>query len=306
MTDSLWTRMKEGLKRTRERIADGFEAYIDFSAIDEEMFEDLEAVLVQADMGVQTAERVLADLREAVKADNLQGKEEVLAALERVLQGVVPDDGGRELNLDGDPSVVMLVGVNGVGKTTSAAKLAWRLKEAGHRPILGAADTFRAAGIEQLELWGERAGVDVIRHASGSDPAAVAYDTINAARARDCDVVLIDTAGRLHTRKNLMEELRKMCRVMEREIPGAPHEGMLVVDATTGQNALRQAEMFREAVPLTGVLLTKLDGTAKGGIVVAIEEQTGIKVKYVGLGEQVQDLQPFRPADFVRALLGRR
>ncbi len=305
MSENLWSRMKEGLRRTRERIADGFESYIDFSAVDEEMFDELEAILVQADMGVYTTERVLSDLREAVKADNLQGQEQVIGALERVLMNAVPDDGGRDLLLDGDPSVIMLVGVNGVGKTTSAAKLAWRLKEEGHSPLLGAADTFRAAGIEQLELWGERAGVDVIRHASGSDPAAVAYDTINAARARGCDVVLIDTAGRLHTRKNLMEELRKMCRVVDREVPGAPHEGMLVVDATTGQNALRQAEMFREAVPLTGVLLTKLDGTAKGGIVVAIEEQTGIKVKYVGLGEQVQDLQPFRPGDFIRALLGR-
>ena len=302
----LWAKMKDGLKRTRDRISEGFDSFIDFSVVDDDMFDDLEAILVGADVGVDTTDRLLSGLRDVIKRDNLRGREKVLGALQDVILEQI-DEGGagdRGLQLDGDPSVMLLVGVNGVGKTTSAAKIAWQLKREGHRPILGAGDTFRAAGIEQLELWGQRVGVDVIRHASGGDPAAVAFDTINAARSRGCDVVMIDTAGRLHTRKNLMHELEKMCRVVSREVPGAPHESLLVVDATTGQNALRQVELFGEAVPLTGVVLTKLDGTARGGITVAIEDQTGIRVKYVGLGEGVEDLQPFRAKDFVRALLG--
>ncbi|MFO8060034.1 MAG: signal recognition particle-docking protein FtsY [Bacillota bacterium] len=306
MSEGLWAQMKAGLKRTRDRIAEGLESFIDFSVVDEAMFEDLEAVLVGADVGVGPSERLLSRLRKVIKRDNLRGKDEVLRALSDVIleqmEGASPGD--RELDLTGDPTVMLLVGVNGVGKTTSAAKLAWRLKGEGHRPIMGAADTFRAAGIEQLELWGRRVGVDVIRHAPGADPAAVGFDTINAARSRGCDVVLIDTAGRLHTRKNLMHELEKMCRVVSREVPDAPHESLLVVDATTGQNALRQVELFGEAVPLTGVVLTKLDGTARGGITIAIEDQTGIRVKFVGLGEGVEDLQPFRPEEFVAALLG--
>ncbi len=306
MSEGLWAQMRAGLKRTRDRISEGFDSFIDFSVVDEAMFEDLEAILVGADVGVATTDRLLSRLREVIKRDNIQGRERVLGALQDVILERINDagTGDRRLHLTGDPSVVLLVGVNGVGKTTSAAKIAWRLKREGHTPIMGAADTFRAAGIEQLELWGQRVGVDVIRHAPGADPAAVGFDTINAARSRGCDVVLIDTAGRLHTRKNLMHELEKMCRVVSREVPEAPHESLLVVDTTTGQNALRQVQMFGEAVPLTGVVLTKLDGTARGGITVAIEDQSAIRVKYVGLGEGVEDLQPFRAEDFVRALLG--
>lgn len=300
----LWNRMKDGLQRTRDRIADSFEDFIDFSAIDEDMFEDLEAILVGADMGVATSDRLLSQLRDVVKVQNLRGRGPVIGALRDLILETMKDDSERGLNLDGDPSVILMVGVNGVGKTTSAAKLAWRLKQQGRSPIMGAADTFRAAGIEQLQLWGERAGVDVIHHSPGADPAAVGFDTINAARARGRDVVLIDTAGRLHTRKNLMDELGKICRVVGREVPGAPQESLLVLDATTGQNALRQVELFSDAVPVTGLLLSKLDGTAKGGITVAIEDQTGIKVKFVGLGEGIDDLQPFRAREFISALLG--
>jgi len=302
----LWGRMKAGMQKTRQRISEGFESFIDFSAVDEEMFDELQAVLIQADLGFETTERLLDELRIRVKEENLRGKDEVLRALSdlalQMLQAEEP--GRRDLQLSDDLSVVLLVGVNGVGKTTSAAKLAWRLQRQGKKPILGASDTFRAAGIEQLQLWGKRVGVDVVHHSQGADPAAVAFDTVKAARARECDVALIDTAGRLHTQKNLMKELAKIRRVVQREEAGAPHETLLVLDATTGQNALRQAETFGEALSVTGIVLTKLDGTAKGGITMAVEEQTGTRVKFVGLGEKVEDLQPFRPKDFVSALLG--
>ncbi len=301
----LWGRMKVGLEKTRQRISEGFEAFIDFSAVDEQMFDELQAVLIQADLGFDTTERLLDDLRIRVKEENLRGKQEVLQALsELTLRMLETEPGSREMQLSDDLSVILLVGVNGVGKTTSAAKLAWRLKKQGRKPILGASDTFRAAGIEQLQLWGQRVGVDVIHHSQGADPAAVAFDTVKAARARDCDVAMIDTAGRLHTQKNLMNELEKICRVIQREEEGAPHETLLVLDATTGQNALRQAEMFGDALCVTGIVLTKLDGTAKGGITVAVEDQTNTRVKFVGLGENVEDLQPFSPEDFVSALLG--
>ncbi|MFP4200904.1 MAG: signal recognition particle-docking protein FtsY, partial [Clostridia bacterium] len=209
----------------------------------------------------------------------------------------------RQLHLDGDPSVILLVGVNGVGKTTSAAKLAHMLKTSGHRPILGAADTFRAAAIEQLRIWGERLDVDVVSHNLGADPAAVAFDTIKAARARGADTVILDTAGRLHTKRNLMQELTKIVRVVGRETGAPPDEILLVLDATTGQNALKQVETFGEAVSPSGIILTKLDGTAKGGIVMAIESTSGYRVKFVGLGENLDDLQPFDGSAFVRALL---
>ncbi len=301
----LWGRMKAGLKKTRDQLSERFESFIDFSVIDEKMFNELQAVLVQADLGVETSNRILDQLRNKVKEENLRGSDEVLSALSKIIEDLLQTEPGqRQIQLEDDFSVVLLVGVNGVGKTTSAAKLAWRFKQQGRVPILGASDTFRAAGTDQLQRWGERVNVDVIRHGHGADPAAVAFDTIKAAQARNCDVAIIDTAGRLHTQKNLMNELSKIQRVVAGEVDGAPHETLLVLDATTGQNALRQTETFGESLPLTGIILTKLDGTAKGGITVAIEDQTDLRVKFIGLGEQLEDLQPFSPQEFASALIG--
>ncbi len=301
----LWSKMRTGLEKTRRRLVEGLESLVDFSGPDEEFFEELEALLVQSDMGAQVAEEVLGELRGRLAGARIRGREEILAELGAVLGSRLHCEAGeRDLVLGGDPAVIMLVGVNGVGKTTSAAKLAHFLSAQGRRPLLGAADTFRAAAIEQLKIWGERLDVDVVAHNFGADPAAVAFDAIKAARARGADTVILDTAGRLHTRRNLMEELAKMRRVVERETSSPPDEILLVLDATTGQNALRQADTFAEAVSPSGIVLTKLDGTAKGGVVIAVEAKSGIRVKFVGLGEQLGDLQPFDATSFVSALLG--
>ncbi len=300
-----WSKMRAGLEKTRRRLVEGLESVVDFSEGSEEVYEELEALLVQSDMGAQTAATILDDLRERVGKRGLGNKGEVLEALGHILaERLACGEGERELNLTRDPAVILLVGVNGVGKTTTAAKLAHMFKERGHRPLLGAADTFRAAAIEQLKVWGERLDVDVIAHAFGADPGAVAFDAMKAARARGADIVILDTAGRLHTRSNLMEELSKIRRVIERESGHQPDEVLLVLDATTGQNALRQVESFGKAVEPTGIVLTKLDGTAKGGIVLAIELETELRVKLVGLGEGLSDLEPFDERRFVDALVG--
>ncbi len=297
--------MRDGLKKTRRRLQEGFEAIVDFSSSDEEAFEELEALLVQSDMGARVATEVLDELRRELSSREASEREQIFSRLGALLSEKIRcDDRDRQLLLSSDPAVIMLVGVNGVGKTTSAAKLAHLLKERGRKPLLGASDTFRAAAIEQLRIWGDRLGVDVISHDFGADPAAVAFDSIKAARARGADTVILDTAGRLHTRHNLMEELAKINRVVQRETGCPPDETLLVVDATTGQNALRQVEMFAGAVAPTGIILTKLDGTAKGGIVIAIEAESGLRVKLVGLGEGLSDLEPFVEEGFVRALLG--
>jgi len=295
------SRLRNGLARTRQSLMGRLEALVGrASRMDEEWLEELEALLIQSDMGTATAASLVEELRRAV--GNRHASFDVVKGhlRECLLARLAPD--GRTVNLEGQPAVVLVVGVNGTGKTTTVAKLAHLWKRDGKRVLVAAADTFRAAGIEQLEIWARRAGVEVIKQREGADPAAVAFDAVQAARARRADVVIVDTAGRLHTKKNLMEELTKIRRVVAREVPGAPHEVLLVLDATTGQNAVSQARLFLEAAGVTGIVLTKLDGTAKGGIVVAIQEQLGIPVKFVGVGEDLEDLQPFDPARFVEAL----
>ncbi|MFO7941837.1 MAG: signal recognition particle-docking protein FtsY [Bacillota bacterium] len=300
----LWSRMKAGLEKTRRRLVEGLGAIVDLSGGDEEVFEELEALLVQTDMGARTAMELLDELREWRRRNAAADRDALIEALGKLLEERLKcEPSERDLHLGGKPAVILLIGVNGVGKTTSAAKLAHMLKTEGRRPILGAADTFRAAAIEQLNTWGERLDVDVISHNFGADPAAVAFDTVKAAEARGADTVILDTAGRLHTKRNLMEELVKIVRVVGRETGSPPDEILLVLDATTGQNALKQVETFGEALSPSGIILTKLDGTAKGGIVVAIESTSPTKVKFVGLGEKLDDLQPFDGSTFVRALL---
>lgn len=300
----LLARLRQGLARTRE----GFRSRIGEllsggRALNQEFFEELEGVLLQADVGVATTEKVLEHLRHRLKADQTADPAAAREALKDVVRGLLPP-GVSELAARpaGGPAVVLVVGVNGTGKTTTVGKLAHRLTERGQKVILGAADTFRAAATEQLAVWAKRSGADLISQNPGSDPAAVAFDAARAAVARKADYLLVDTAGRLHTKENLLAELAKVARVLGREIPGAPHEVLLVLDATTGQNALSQARLFGSAVALTGIVLTKLDGTAKGGVVIAIADTLGIPVKFVGLGEGVDDLRPFDPTLYVEAL----
>ena len=290
-------RLRDSLSSSRQALT----RELLFDPSDEEAWERVEEALIAADCGVPaTVEivRQLEALEPASEADLLEG-------LERVLTEMVTVDGQERLALDGAPSVVLVVGVNGTGKTTTIGKLAHRLSESGRSVVLAAADTFRAAAEEQLEIWAGRAGADFVGSQRGADAAAVAFDAISAAEARGRDVVVVDTAGRLHTQTNLMEELAKVRRVIAGKLEGAPHETLLVLDATTGQNGLRQAKLFDEAVGLTGVALTKLDGTAKGGVAVAVTQELGLPVKLVGVGETLDDLQPFDPADFARALVGR-
>ena len=274
--------------------------------IDEELFEDLEAALLQSDVNVHTTLTVLEDLREAVRDNRLKDPDDVKAHLRGSLRRVLDraDVQGGELHFSSTPpAVILVVGVNGVGKTTSIAKLAYRFKMQGKKVILAAGDTFRAAAIDQLQIWGDRIGVDVIRHKEGSDPSAVIFDSVAAARARGTDVVIVDTAGRLHTRSNLMEELKKINRVLERELAHAADETLLVLDATTGQNAISQAREFEKTVPLTGIILAKLDGTARGGIVITIADEFNLPIKLIGTGEKSTDLEDFDPEAFVEALL---
>lgn len=274
--------------------------------IDEELFEDLEAALLQADVNVHTTLAVLEDLRKAVQENRLKEAEEVRehlkASLSRVLEKAGVEGGRLHVGPEA-PTVYLVVGVNGVGKTTSIAKLAYRLKSQGKRVLLAAGDTFRAAAIDQIQIWGDRIGVEVIRHREGSDPSAVLYDAVKAARARGVEYVIADTAGRIHTRANLMEELKKIDRVLERELGRPADETLLVLDATTGQNAVSQAKQFKEAVNLTGIILAKLDGTARGGIVITIADELGLPIKLVGTGEKPQDIEEFNAEEFVEALL---
>lgn len=301
----LFSKIKEGLKKTRENISGQIEVMLNsFTKIDEELFEELEELLIMGDVGMPTAERICEELRRKVKQQGVTDPRGVT----KLLEGIVGDmlRGGEELNLSTKPSMILVIGVNGVGKTTTIGKLAARLTQEGKHVILGAADTFRAAAIEQLEVWADRAKVEMIRHGEGSDPAAVVFDTIAAAKARGSDVVICDTAGRLHNKKNLMEELSKISRVIEREMPGCDKEILLVLDATTGQNAVNQAREFKNAAGITGIVLTKLDGTAKGGVVLAIREDLNLPVKYIGVGEKLDDLQPFDADDFAAALFAKR
>ncbi len=297
----LLARLRSGLARTRQGMTERVQRLLaGRGAIDEDLYGELEAILIQADIGVDTTVKLLGRLRERVRAERVRQTEAVLPLLRDELRLILGP--AEALRLDARPAVVMLVGVNGAGKTTTAGKLAAKLAGEGKKVLLAAADTFRAAAAEQLSVWAERAGAQLVRHAEGSDPAAVAFDALRAAQARGAEVVLVDTAGRLHTKSNLMEELKKITRVVAREMPGAPHEVLLVLDATTGQNALQQARLFSAAVGVTGVVLTKLDGTAKGGIVLAIRDALGIPVKLIGVGEGIEDLRPFDPEEFLTAL----
>lgn len=270
-------------------------------SIDEDFFEELEEALILSDMGVDTSTEAVDTLRERVKANKIKDPEEVKACLREILVETL-DVGDPALDLTEKPAVLLMIGVNGVGKTTTIGKLALRLKNQGRKVILGAADTFRAAAIEQLEVWAKRADVELIKHAEGADPASVVFDTIAAGKARSADVIIIDTAGRLHNKKNLMDELNKISRVIERELPGASKEVLLVLDATTGQNAVNQAKDFKDAAGITGIVLTKLDGTARGGVVLAINNELDVPVKFVGVGEQIDDLQPFDADAFAAGL----
>lgn len=297
-----FSRLVAGLTKTRENIVSGMDSiFSSFSAIDEDFYEELEETLIMGDMGIQTTMSVLEELKKAVKEQHIKDPAQCRQVLIDSIRKKM-DLGENAYEFEHRKSVVLVIGVNGVGKTTSIGKLADQLKSDGKRVILAAADTFRAAAIEQLSEWADRAGVDLIAQKEGSDPAAVIYDAIAAAKSRNADVLICDTAGRLHNKKNLMEELKKINRIIDKEYPEAYRETLVVLDGTTGQNALVQARQFMEAAPITGIILTKLDGTAKGGIAVAIQSELGIPVKYVGVGEKIDDLQKFSSGDFVNAL----
>lgn len=314
VTEALtFDRLKEGLTKTRDTFVGRLRAVL-FAGrkIDAELLSEIEEILITSDVGVTTTEKIIARLTDRVRRDNIQDSELILDILKEEiaeLVGASPSalrDGTYSLESADKPHVIMLVGVNGVGKTTTIGKLAHNYKKAGHSVLIGAADTFRAAANEQLEIWAERAGVDIIQQKHGADPAAVAYDTLHAARARGTDVVIIDTAGRLHNKQGLMQELEKIGRVMKKIQPNAPHDIFLALDATTGQNALQQAKEFTKVAPITGIVLTKLDGTAKGGAVLAIADAMQIPVRYIGVGERIDDLQVFDAATFVAALFEER
>ena len=298
----LFGKITAGLKKTRESLSGALDNMLSaFQKVDEELFEELEEILIMADMGMPTAQYICDRLRAKAKSERITDPAAIKEALREIVVEILGED--HTLNLSTKPSVLVMIGVNGAGKTTTIGKLAHNLKNQGNQVILGAADTFRAAAIEQLGVWADRAGVDMIRQNEGSDPAAVVFDTISAAKARGSDVILCDTAGRLHNKKHLMDELNKISRVIDRELPDAARETLLVLDATTGQNALNQAKEFAAAAGITGIVLTKLDGTAKGGVVVAIKKELGIPVKLVGVGEGIDDLMPFDPKEFAAGIL---
>lgn len=303
-TESVTKQFKDGLEKTRKGLVEKVsDLVIRRKKIDEEFYEELEEILIGADVGVNTVMNLIEDLRVEVKKRKIEDAAELQPVLSEKLTDLLRSEQNNELKMNPDGiTVILFVGVNGVGKTTTIGKLAHRFKQQGKKVIMAAGDTFRAGAIEQLEVWGQRAGVDVIKQQSGSDPAAVMYDAVQAAKQRGADVLLCDTAGRLQNKSNLMDELNKIYRVIQREIPEAPHEVLMVLDATTGQNALNQAKLFGEKSGVTGLVLTKLDGTAKGGIVVAIRQELDLPVKLVGLGEKIDDLQPFDSEQFVHAL----
>ncbi|WP_433752726.1 signal recognition particle-docking protein FtsY [Paenibacillus amylolyticus] len=303
-TESVTKQFKDGLEKTRKGLVEKVsDLVIRRKKIDEEFYEELEEILIGADVGVNTVMNLIEDLRVEVKKRKIEDAAELQPVLSEKLTDLLRGEQNNELKMNPDGiTVILFVGVNGVGKTTTIGKLAHRFKQQGKKVIMAAGDTFRAGAIEQLEVWGQRAGVDVIKQQSGSDPAAVMYDAVQAAKQRGADVLLCDTAGRLQNKSNLMDELNKIYRVIQREIPDAPHEVLMVLDATTGQNALNQAKLFGEKSGVTGLVLTKLDGTAKGGIVVAIRQELDLPVKLVGLGEKIDDLQPFDSEQFVHAL----
>ena len=300
-----FSRLAAGLTKTRDNIASGFDSiFKGFSSIDDDFYEELEEIMIMSDMGIDTTMSIIENLKKKVKEEKIKEPEEC----RQVLIDSIKEQmklGEEAYDFKDKKSVVLVIGVNGVGKTTSVGKMASLLKGEGKKVMMAAADTFRAGAIDQLTEWAGRAGVDIISQAEGADPAAVVYDAVSAAKARNVDVLLCDTAGRLHNKKNLMDELKKINRIVEREYPEAYKETLIVLDGTTGQNALAQAKQFKEATDISGIILTKLDGTAKGGIAIAIQAELGIPVKYIGIGEQVDDLQPFDPDMFVNALFDR-
>lgn len=302
--ESFFSKLKAGLGKTRDALNDKVDSVLKvFKKIDEELYEELEEALIMADVGVETSTYIIEELRKKVKEKHLTESEEVRGEIAEIISDILSEN-DNTLNLNTNPSVIMVIGVNGVGKTTSIGKIASQYTKAGKKVILGAADTFRAAAIDQLEIWANRVGADIIKHEEGSDPASVVFDTISAAKARKSDVIIIDTAGRLHNKKNLMDELAKISRIIDRELPGCDRETLLVLDATTGQNAVNQAEVFKESAAISGIILTKLDGSAKGGIVLAIAHEHHIPVKLVGVGEGVDDLNSFDAKDFASAMIG--
>ena len=298
---SFWSRVRAGLTKTKNALFGQINDLLkNFVRVDEDLLEELEELLICADVGVNASEEIIEELREQIRDGRLKEKEQVMGALQSILERMIGE--GEELKLDTVPSVILVIGVNGVGKTTSIGKISNRLRKEGKRVIVAAADTFRAAAIDQLAVWCERAKVELVRQSEGSDPAAVVFDACHAAKNKHADVLIIDTAGRLHNKTNLMNELAKINRVIDRELPGAARENLLVLDATTGQNAIIQAKEFKNAAALTGLILNKLDGTAKGGIVISIRKELNIPVKFIGVGEKLDDMQEFDRTEFVRAL----
>ena len=297
----LFQKINKGLKKTRESMSAAIDNMLYGKVeIDDTFFDDLEEVLVMGDVGVATATQIVDELRERSQKENLRTADRVKKAIKEIVADML--SGGEEMSLITMPSIILVIGVNGVGKTTSIGKLAAYYKSEGKKVILAAADTFRAAAIEQLQEWADRAGVDMIKHKEGADPAAVVFDSISAGKARDADIIIVDTAGRLHNKKHLMEELAKIYRVIDRELPYSDREVLLVLDATTGQNAVNQAKEFLNVAEITGIILTKLDGTARGGVVLNIKNDLKVPVKFVGVGEQIDDLQPFSPEAFAEGL----
>ena len=294
-------RLKQGLFKTKSAIVEKVDAIVKkFVKVDEDLFDELEELLISADIGVNTTEEILEELRDTVKEKRIKESIEVKNELFDILKRMIGEH--EPLNLSTKPSVILVIGVNGVGKTTSIGKMAAELKRGGKKVVVAAADTFRAAAAEQLSVWCDRAGVDIVKQGAGADPASVVFDAINAVKSRNADVLIIDTAGRLHNKKNLMDELAKIDRVIRRELPDAAKETLLVLDATTGQNAVYQAKEFKEASNITGLVLTKLDGTAKGGIIISIRKELGIPVKFIGVGEQIDDMKHFDAKEFALAL----
>lgn len=295
-----FSKISEGLKKTRDSLGQLFDGVFSGGSVNDELFDDLEEALVLGDTGAATAAAICEELRKRVKKDGVTDPEKVREMLAEVIAEMLR--GGQELNLESKPAIIMVIGVNGAGKTTTIGKLAKRFEDAGKKVVVAAADTFRAAAIEQLEVWAKRSGAEIIKHSEGSDPAAVVFDAIAAGKARHADIIICDTAGRLHNKKGLMDELAKIGRIIEREAAGSSVETLLVLDATTGQNALNQAREFGAACGITGIVLTKLDGTARGGVVIGIKQELGIPIKFIGVGEQADDLQPFDPDAFAKAL----
>lgn len=296
-----FSKIKDGLKKTKESMVKKMQKVVNsFTKIDEELFEQLEETMIMSDIGVETSVQICEELRKRIKERGITDPSVIMELIQEIVAEMMGDD--IELDLSSKPSVIMVIGVNGAGKTTTIGKMCHQFINDGKKVVVAAADTFRAAAIDQLQVWTDRAGADIVKHAEGSDPASVVFDAIAAAKARNCDVLICDTAGRLHNKKNLMDELAKMNRIIEREAPDSSKEVLLVLDATTGQNAVNQARLFKEVAPISGIVLTKLDGTAKGGIVISIKNELGIPVKLIGVGEKIDDLQPFNSRDFVRAL----